>query len=88
MVWPSPAVFAGPGPALALDGENIVFGKVLQGYDTMTAITSVPTFRPFNERIQSFNKLASFLKDERADRVRAKWGKPLKAIVIMGAGMA
>lgn len=79
---------AGPGPASALDGENIVFGRVLQGYDTMTAIQSVPTFRPFNERVSSFNKLASFLKDERADRVRAKWGKPLKAIVIMGAGIA
>ncbi|DBB02934.1 TPA: hypothetical protein ACH3X1_013533 [Trebouxia sp. C0004] len=81
-------VTIGPGPASALDGENIVFGRVLQGYDTMTAIQSVPTFRPFNERVSSFNKLASFLKDERADRVRAKWGKPLKAIVIMGAGMA
>ncbi|KAL0020452.1 hypothetical protein WJX77_005028 [Trebouxia sp. C0004] len=81
-------ITTGPGPASALDGENIVFGRVLQGYDTMTAIQSVPTFRPFNERVSSFNKLASFLKDERADRVRAKWGKPLKAIVIMGAGMA
>ena len=54
----------------------------------MTAITSVPTFKPFNERIISFNKLASFLKDDRADRVRAKWGKPLKAVVITAAGMA
>lgn len=80
--------YAGPGPASSLDGENIVFGKVLQGYDTMTAITSVPTFRPYNERIMSFNKLASFLKDDRADRVRAKWGKPLKAVVITAAGMA
>ena len=80
--------YAGPGPALALDGENIVFGRVLQGYDTITSITSVPTFRPFNDRVLAFNKLASFLKDDRADRVRAKWGKPLKAIVITGAGMA
>ena len=79
---------AGTGPASSLDGENIVFGRVLQGYDTMRAITSVPTFRPYNERVMSFNKLASFLKDDRADRVRAKWGKPLKAVVITAAGMA
>ncbi|KAL3157549.1 hypothetical protein ABBQ32_012004 [Trebouxia sp. C0010 RCD-2024] len=80
-------ITTGPGPALSLDGDNIVFGRVLQGYDTMTAITSVPTFKPFNERIISFNKLASFLRDDRADRVRAKWGKPLKAVVITAAGM-
>ena len=81
------ACFAGPAPAMSLDGENIVFGKVLEGFDTMSAITAVPTFKPYNERVMSFNKLASFLKDDRADRVRAKWGKPLKSIVITEAGL-
>ena len=71
---------------MSLDGENIVFGRVLEGYDTMSAIAAVPTFKPYNERVMSFNKLASFLKDDRAEKVRAKWGKPLKSIVITGTG--
>lgn len=30
---------AGPGPATALDGTNVVFGKVLQGMDTISRVT-------------------------------------------------
>ena len=79
-------VCAGPGPASNLDGENIAFGKVLQGYDTIRAMTAVPTFKSSVPDL--YQKVAILLKDERAAKVRAKWGKPLKALVITGAGMA
>ena len=68
-----------------LDGENIVFGRLLEGYDTMRAMTAVPTFKSSVPDL--YQKVAALLKDERAARVKAKWGKPLKAVVITGAGM-
>lgn len=80
------AAFAGPGPVPSLDGQNVVFGTVLEGYNTVTAIASQPTFKP-NERIQAVNQLASLIGDERAARVRAKYGKPLKSVVITDVGV-
>lgn len=80
------AAFAGPGPVPSLDGQNVVFGTVLEGYNAITAIASQPTFKP-NERIQAVNQLASFIGDERAARVRAKYGKPLKSVVITDVGV-
>lgn len=77
---------AGPGPVPSLDGQNVVFGTVLEGYGTLAAIASQPTFKP-NERIQQFNQFASLIGDERAARVRAKYGKPLKPIVITEVGV-
>ena len=77
---------AGPGPVPSLDGQNVVFGTVLEGYNTVTAIASQPTFKP-NERIQAVNQLASFIGDERAARVRAKYGKPLKSVVLTDVGV-
>ncbi|KAK9919081.1 hypothetical protein WJX75_009237 [Coccomyxa subellipsoidea] len=60
-------ITTGPGPVPSLDGQNVVFGTVLEGYDTITAIASQPTFKP-NERIQAVNQLASFIGDDRAAR--------------------
>ena len=37
---------------------------------------------------QTYNRLASFLGDDRAARAKSKWGKPLKAVVITNSGMA
>ncbi|BDA49114.1 probable peptidyl-prolyl cis-trans isomerase B [Coccomyxa sp. Obi] len=79
-------ITTGPGPVPSLDGQNVVFGTVLEGYNTVTAIASQPTFKP-NERIQAVNQLASFIGDERAARVRAKYGKPLKSVVITDVGV-
>lgn len=62
-----------------------VFGRVLDGLETVAAITRLPTFNPA-ERIQVLNKVASLIGDERAARVRAKYGRPLRSIVIVGTG--
>ena len=34
-------VVTGPAPAVDLDGQNVVFGRVLEGYDTLAAMHSV-----------------------------------------------
>ena len=70
----------------ALDGENIVFGVVEEGYDVLRDIVAVPIFAP-NSNITAFNMLASTFGDERAARARKSWGKPLKAVVITGSGI-
>lgn len=53
---------------------------------TVAAVTAVPTFSP-NESARQMNAVASFIGDGRAAKVRAQWGRPLKAIVITGAGV-
>ena len=53
---------------------------------TVAAVTAVPTFSP-NESARQMNAVASFIGDERAAKVRAKWGQPLKAVVITSAGV-
>jgi peptidyl-prolyl cis-trans isomerase B (cyclophilin B) len=79
-------ITTGPGPVPTLDGENVVFGRVVEGLGTVGSISAVPTFSP-NEKARQMNAVASFLGDERAAKARAKWGRPLKAVVITGGGV-
>lgn len=46
----------------------------------------VPTFSP-DAKARQMNAVASFLGDERAAKARAKWGRPLKAVLITGGGV-
>lgn len=78
-------ITTGPGPVPVLDGENVVFGRVLEGLDTIGAISTVPTFSP-GAKARQMNAVASFLGDDRAAKARAKWGRPLKAVVITDGG--
>ncbi|GAX76827.1 hypothetical protein CEUSTIGMA_g4273.t1 [Chlamydomonas eustigma] len=78
-------ITTGPGPVPRLDGQNIPFGKVLEGMGVISAITKVPTFRA-NERTSSLNLLAGKLGDDRAAGVRRKYGRPFKAVIILAAG--
>ncbi|KAK9811475.1 hypothetical protein WJX72_004540 [[Myrmecia] bisecta] len=79
-------ITTGPAPDPALDGRNIVFGKVLEGLDTVSRVAAVPTFKPSGKLI-AFNQLASLIGDDRAARSRSSWGKPLKAVVITNSGL-
>eukprot|EP00877_Chromochloris_zofingiensis_P002669 jgi/Chrzof1/12402/Cz06g33060.t1_CYP28 len=79
-------ITTGPGPVPRLDGVNVVFGKVLEGIDTVRTVSTVPSFQP-NARSRQLNRFAAFIGDERADNVARKYGRPLKAVVITGAGV-
>ncbi len=51
----------------------------------MFAVHQVPTFRPM-ERTAAMNMLAQAIGDDRAVTVRRKYGRPFKAVIILGAG--
>ncbi|KAE9604534.1 putative peptidylprolyl isomerase [Lupinus albus] len=78
-------ITTGPGPCPQLDNKNIVFGTVLEGLDVITAIASIPTYKP-SERIRQFNDLAEFFGDGRAQNARATWNKPLTTVYISDCG--
>jgi hypothetical protein len=46
----------------------------------------VPSFQP-DIRSQQLNRFAKFLGDDRADKVRRQYGKPLQAIIILDSGV-
>ena len=79
------AITTGPGPVPALDGTNIVFGRVEEGIQTVQEIAEVPRYDPA-ANIRGFNLLASALGDSRSKKAQSSWGKPLKAVVITGCG--
>lgn len=78
-------ITTGPAPVPSLDGANLVFGRVLEGMDVVTAIAAVPTFKP-SSNARAWNQVAEWLHDDRAEKARAVWSKPTKAIVITGGG--
>ncbi|KAK8597903.1 hypothetical protein V6N13_095297 [Hibiscus sabdariffa] len=78
-------ITTGPAPCPQLDNNNIVFGTVLEGLDVVTAIASIPTYKP-SERIRQLNDLAEFFGDERAQKGRTLWNRPLKTVYISDCG--
>lgn len=78
-------ITTGPGPCPQLDNKNIVFGTVVEGLDVVTAIASIPTYKPA-EKIRQLNDLAGYFGDERAQNARATWNKPLKTVYISDCG--
>ncbi|KAK6248278.1 hypothetical protein QUC31_019843 [Theobroma cacao] len=53
--------------------------------DVVTAIASIPTYKP-SERIRLLNDLAEFFGDERAQKGRTLWNRPLKTVYISDCG--
>ncbi|PNH10628.1 hypothetical protein TSOC_002610 [Tetrabaena socialis] len=83
---PLGTVVIGPGPVPRLNGQNIVFGRVLDGMSIVSQVAQVPVFGPSPVgNSAAFNSLASAIGDDRAANVRRKYGKPLKAVVILGS---
>ena len=54
--------------------------------NVVAAVAAVPTFKP-SSNSRAWNQVAEWLKDERAEKARAVWSKPTKAIVITGGGV-
>jgi hypothetical protein len=63
-----------------------VFGQLIEGFDTLSVIVATPVIK-VAATLESYNKFAEFIGDERAGKARAKWGSPLQAVVIMNAGL-
>ncbi|GIL43976.1 hypothetical protein Vafri_1551 [Volvox africanus] len=79
-------ITTGPGPVPRLNGQNIVFGRVLEGMSVVGQVAQVPVFGPSPVgNSLAFNSLASAIGDDRAATVRRKYGKPLKAVVVLGS---
>eukprot|EP00803_Ostreobium_quekettii_P011105 evm.model.scf_344.2 EVM.evm.TU.scf_344.2 scf_344:23588-28295(-) len=79
-------ITTGPGPAPQLDGQNLVFGQVLEGIDAVVTASEVPVFNP-SSKVKALNAIAGAVGDERAVRARRSWGTPLKAVVILDSGV-
>ncbi|XVF88228.1 hypothetical protein PTKIN_Ptkin19aG0033200 [Pterospermum kingtungense] len=61
------------------------FHVQISGLDVVTAISSIPTYKP-SERIRQLNDLAEFFGDERAQKGRTLWNRPLKTVYISDCG--
>jgi len=57
-----------------------------EGLEVVDLIAGVPTFFP-NDNLQAFNSLAKLIGDDRAQKTRKTWGRPLKAVVITNSGL-
>ena len=67
----------GPAPVPSLDGENVVFGRVLSGLETVTRVAARP--RSNRRATPSVNQVAEWVGDDRAakrGRVGASPRKP------------
>jgi hypothetical protein len=53
----------------ALDGQNIVIGRVSAGMDVIAALARVPTYAPLPSA-RTWNNIAGSLGDGRAAKVR------------------
>eukprot|EP00889_Picochlorum_renovo_P000534 jgi/Picre1/27564/NNA_000531.t1 len=53
-------ITTGPGPVPSLDDENIVFGRVSEGFDVVGRIAELPTFKQ-NESLRVFTDLAKVI---------------------------
>ena len=73
--------------APSLDGANIVFGRVTKGLGTLLKVAAVPTYRPKSSRVGGINSVAALLGDERADKAKVSWTKPIQTIVILDCGV-
>jgi len=79
-------ITTGPGPAPRLNDANVAFGRVESGFDVLAAVVRTPTFEP-DARQRQLNRFAAFVGDERADKVARRYGRPLRAVVVLKAAV-
>lgn len=79
-------ITTGPGPVPSLDDENIVFGRVSEGFDVVGRIAEAPTFKQ-NESLRVFSDLAKVIGDDRVTKKASTFGKPLVPIVFVKTGV-
>jgi peptidyl-prolyl cis-trans isomerase B (cyclophilin B) len=78
-------ILTGPQPCPALDGKNIVFGRVVRGLDVVQRLSNEKTFQP-SETARAYNALANLVGDSRASKAKSAWIKPTRALVITDCG--
>jgi len=79
-------ITTGPAPVPSLDGQNVVFGRVLKGLDVVNSVARTPTFAPSSNSV-AWNQLAEWVGDDRAAKARESWSKPTIAVVITKTGV-
>lgn len=79
-------ITTGPGPVPSLDDENIVFGRVSEGFDVVGRIAELPTFKQ-NESLRVFTDLAKVIGDDRVTKKASTFGKPMVPIVFTKTGV-
>lgn len=63
---------SGPGPTTQLDGNNIAFGRVIEGMEILSRLNADPTSKP-DKFTQTMNQLAEVAGDYRYKVVRQTW---------------
>jgi len=78
-------ITTGPGPTPELDGQDIGFGAVEEGYDVLAEISRAQTYAP-SRILKAYNSIGETFGDSRAKTARLSWERPQDTFVIADCG--